>query len=213
MAQGVANSWTRRDFMAGAALLALAVGVPVAAIKLSDLSGSAAEEAPSDRARALIREVSDLVLPRTGTAGAGDVGVGDFVILALAHGLEGARAPLEPTAAAAFTPFLRRDGSLRYLDWLEAELDKRGSGDFLRRAPAERLAILSRLDAEAFAPEVKGHPWKVLKGLILTGYYTSETGGAKELHYELVPGRWDADVPCKPGTIAWSSDWTAVDFG
>lgn len=210
MAQAVADSWSRRDFLGGAALLALAVGVPLAAVELSDLSS---DDLPSDRVRQLIREVSDLVLPRTGTAGAGEVGVGDFVILALAHGLEGTRAPMASAAAPPFAQFLRRDGSLRHLDWLESELDRRSGGDFLARASSDRLTILTKLDAEAFAPEAKDHPWKTIKGLILTGYYTSETGGAKELRYELVPGRWDADLPLKPGDIAWSSDWTAVDFG
>jgi len=52
-----------------------------------------------------------------------------------------------------------------------------------------------------------------VKGLILTGYYTSEVGGARELRYELVPGRYDPKVPITPETRAWSSDWTAVDFG
>jgi hypothetical protein len=49
--------------------------------------------------------------------------------------------------------------------------------------------------------------------LILTGYYTSEIGGARELQYELTPGRYDPAVAIRPGERAYSSDWTAVDFG
>ena len=48
--------------------------------------------------------------------------------------------------------------------------------------------------------------------LILTAYYTSETGGSRELQYELVPGKWEPDLPFVPGSRAWSSDWTAVEF-
>ena len=73
--------------------------------------------------------------------------------------------------------------------------------------------MLAKLDGEAFAEGAQDHPWKVIKGLILTGYYTSEVGGSKELRYELVPGRWDPDLPLKPTDRAFSSDWTAVDFG
>jgi hypothetical protein len=51
------------------------------------------------------------------------------------------------------------------------------------------------------------------QGLILTGYYSSEAGASKELQYNLIPGRWDADIPLKPGDRAYSSDWTAVEFG
>ncbi|MBX9664658.1 MAG: gluconate 2-dehydrogenase subunit 3 family protein, partial [Novosphingobium sp.] len=38
-------------------------------------------------------------------------------------------------------------------------------------------------------------------------------GGSKELNYELVPSRFDPKVPVTPATRAYSSDWTAVDFG
>jgi len=205
-----AQGWRRRDFARAAALLALAAGVPAASVRATMVSG---DEAPSGRRRALMKEVSQRVLPRTTTPGAGDVGVGDFVILALAHGLDRSRAPVASAAAPALARFLRRDGSLRQLDWLEAELDRRARGDFLRAPLSVRTEILTRLDAEAFAPATQDHPWKTIKGLILTGYYTSEVGGAQELRYELVPGRWDPDVPLAPDARAFSSDWTAVDFG
>lgn len=205
------NGWSRRDWIGGAALFAMAAGLPFAAVRMSDLD---AEDVPSDRQRMLIRDVAQLTIPRTGTPGAGEVGVGDFVVLALAHGLEGSR---EPGASAAIqgahARFRRRDGTLRHLDWLEDELDRRGRSDFLAQARETRSAVLERLDAEAFAEGAEAHPWRTLKALILTGYYTSEIGGSRELRYELVPGRWDPDIPLNSGDRAWSSDWTAVDFG
>jgi hypothetical protein len=210
MTQAEESGWNRREFVAAAATLAVIVGVPVGVIKLTNLS---ADEAPTDRQRALMRDVSQLVLPRTQTPGAGETGVGDFVILALAHGLDGSRGADVGAALPNVTRYRRSDGSLRMLNWLENELDQRGRGDFLARSTAERLQALAKLDADAFAEGVGGHPWKTIKGLILTGYYTSEIGGSKELRYELVPGRWDPDLPQKPGDRAWSSDWTAVDFG
>ncbi len=193
--------------MGGAALLALALGVPVAAIRLSEFD---ADEAPSERQRALLREVSQLVIPRTKTPGAGDVGAGDFVLLALAHGLEKSR---EPWAGEGQSTFLRVDGSLRMADWLEHELNQRVGGDFLRRDGAARAKALAALDVEAFAESAAPSPWKVITGLVLTGYYTSEAGGSQELRYELVPGHYEAKVQLKPGDAAFSSDWAAVDFG
>lgn len=205
-----ATGWNRRDFLGGAALLALALGVPVGALSLTHLQ---AEDAPTDRQRLLARHVSQLVIPRTETPGAGDVGTGDFLILALAHGLEGTRAPVAAAAMPAFGAFQRGDGSLRHLAWLEHELDRRANGDFLARPPEQATALLAALDAEAYAEGAPPHPWKPIKALILTGYYTSEAGGSKELRYELVPGRFDPDLPATPQTRAYSSDWTAVDFG
>ena len=65
----------------------------------------------------------------------------------------------------------------------------------------------------AYANGMDGHPWRTIKTLILTGYYTSEVGASQELRFELVPGRWDPALPVTAETRACSSDWTAVDFG
>ncbi len=205
----IAKGIDRREFLSGAALLALALGIPAAAVRLSQIAD---DDLPSPRQRLLAREVSQIVLPRTGTPGAGEVGVGDFLILAFAHGLEDSRAPVaNPTDEP-----LRADGSLDHLAWLERTLDRASGGDFLRLAPQKRAQVVAALDTTAFPP---GPPpadpssWAKIKGLILTGYYTSQTGAAQELRYELVPGRFDNDIPLAPGYRAWSSDWTAVEFG
>lgn len=205
------RGWNRRGFLGGAALLALAIGVPVAGVALSDLDD---DDAPTERQRLLMKQVSQGVLPATDTAGAGDVGVGDFVILALAHGLDGTRDPAGSSEMPwAFPEYRRRDGSLRFVDWLEHTLDLSANGDYLRRSPEEQHRVLAALDSEGFAEGNDTHPWRKIKGLILLGYYTSRVGGSEELRFELVPGRYDPAVPMGPDTRAWSSDWTAVDFG
>lgn len=202
--------WNRRELLGGAVLLAAVVGIPAAVL----MSQADDDDAPSDRQIELMRTVSEHVIPATGTPGAGTVGVGDFVILALAHGLDGTRMPAGPAAMPYNVADYRRpDGSLRYLDWLERTLDRAANGNWVGHPPARREAVLAALDAEAFAQGADAHPWRKLKGLILTGYYTSEVGGSKELNYELVPGRYDPMIPLKPGDRAYSSDWTAVDFG
>ena len=154
-----------------------------------------------------MREVAEHVIPTTGTPGAGVVGAGDFVLVALAHGLSGTRKP--PAADPSFAPHLRPDGSLDHAAWLEVRLGAK----WLALPPARRHEALAALDAAAYKGEPAAAPWRAIKGLILTGYYTSEIGGSKELNYELVPGRFDPKVPVTPETRAYSSDWTAVDFG
>ncbi|RIV87742.1 gluconate 2-dehydrogenase subunit 3 family protein [Aurantiacibacter zhengii] len=205
------TGWQRRDFLAGAALFALAVGIPVAGVTLSDLDE---RDAPTERQRLMMRLVSQAVLPATDTPGAGDVGVGDFVIVALAHGLEGTREPVGSAEMPwTFPEYQRPDGSLRYVNWLEATLDRSANGDFIRQDTDARTRTLAKLDSEAFAEGGDAHPWRKLKALILTGYYTSRVGGSEELRFELVPGRYDPVVPLEPGSRAWSSDWTGVEFG
>ena len=54
--------WNRRDFIGAAALLALAVGVPVATIPMSHLEPS---ESPNEQQVALLRDGAQLIIPRT----------------------------------------------------------------------------------------------------------------------------------------------------
>jgi hypothetical protein len=168
----------------------------------------------SDRQRAMLREVAQLTIPRTDTPGAADVGTHDFVILALAHGLDGTRQPAAgESIPASIRYYQRQDGSLDHLQWLENALDTRAGGDFLAAPAGRKAAALAAIDAEAFASRDSQSPWAPVKALILTGYYTSEAGGSQELRYELVPGRYDPDIPLAATDRAWSSDWTAVEFG
>lgn len=191
---------SRRAFLAGATIFALVTGLPVRAIEAVDL--------PSPELAHLLNTISQLVIPRSDTPGAGEVGVGAFLSLALAHGLEGTRDRVRNPAPD--WP-LRADGSLRHDLWLAQDLQRRGGQDFLVLSPTAQAETLAALDREAF--RAGSSPWLPIKALILTGYYTSEAGGSQELQYSAVPGRWDADIPLKPGDRAWSSDWTAVEFG
>lgn len=198
---------SRREFSAGLALLAL---VSPAVAQAAATHGHKAAPQPH---LALLREVAQLVLPRTATAGAGEVGVGAFVLLGLAHGLEETHAPVPEAARTRVAGHVGSDGRLDYAGWLDATLNARAGGRFLAQPPARRHAVLAALDAEAFAADAGWQPWIAIKKLILLGYYTSETGGSKELQYVHVPGRFDPDVPLKPTDAAFSSDWTGVDFG
>jgi hypothetical protein len=193
------SGWTRRGFLGAAALVALQSAVPDGAAVLQRLDP---HDAPTPRQRKLMRMVADHVIPATDTPGAGAVGAGDFAIIALAHGLDGTRKPQEGA-------FLRADKSLDHVRWLEHQLGPK----WPTKPHAQQYAALAALDAAAYANDPAAAPWRRVKGLILTGYYTSEIGGSKELHYELVPGRFDPKVAVTPATRAYSSDWTAVDFG
>lgn len=198
------TGWSRRSFLGAASLVALLSSAPGGAEVLKSLDPKAA---PTPRQRKLMRMVAEHVIPTTDTPGAGAVGAGDFVLVALAHGLEGTRKP--PAADPSLTPYLRSDGSLDHAAWLDGKLGPA----WLALPPARQSEQLALLDASAFKGDPAAAPWRAIKALILTGYYTSEVGGSKELNYELVPGRFDPKVPVTPDTRAYSSDWTAVDFG
>ncbi|MCB2065023.1 MAG: gluconate 2-dehydrogenase subunit 3 family protein [Erythrobacter sp.] len=192
------TGWNRREFVRAAALLGTALGLPgcVTATALDPAL------APTIDELALANTVADLVIPATETPGAAEADVGAFVLLALAHGLEGARDPLAAGAiTAAIRPHLRADGSLDHMRWLASAL------------PAPSPSSLAALDAAAFANQPDAQPWRLLKRLILTGYYTSQIGGSQELQYAAAPGRFDPMVPLTPETRAYSNEWNGVEFG
>ena len=84
---------------------------------------------------------------------------------------------------------------------------------FLGETITLRLDKVRAHDAAANAAAAGAHPWRKVKALILLGYYTSEIGGAQELRYAPLPGRFDPAVPLQPGERAYSNEWTGVEFG
>lgn len=200
----------RRQLLGASLLLALGAGTPLA---LWQRRQSGETGIADDRQRALAERVSDLVIPATDTPGALAAKVPEWLLLALSHGQAGtADAPVGPYAVARSVASQAPKG-LSYLDAVGARLNAMAGGDFVSLPPARQHALLSDLDAAAFTPGHEDDPWHKIKELILTGYYTSEIGGSQELRYELVPGRWDPNIPIGPNDRAFSSDWTAVDFG
>lgn len=161
------------------------------------------------RGQQLLDRVCDLTIPDTDTPGAVKAGVPAFVTLAIAHDIARSKAAV---AAALFTGG-KAPAYAGLLDWLGFELDLKAGGAFLPARRDVQQEALAALDTAAYAKGGEKSPWRVLKGLIVTGYYTSEIGGSQELRFELVPGRFDPDVAVGPNERAWSSDWTAVDFG
>jgi hypothetical protein len=203
------TDWSRREFAKAGGLLAVLLSLPLAGCNL--LAGTD-DEVPDERQIAVFHAMAQAVIPATDTPGAGDVGTGEFVLLALAHGLEGTRQPFT-SARWAHAGQLRDDGSLKYPFWLDETLNGRSGGDWLAQDEASRSAVLSALDKEAFADDARDHPWRAIKALVLLGYYTSEQGASQELIYDPVPGTFNSRVPVTSGTRAISNDWTAVEFG
>ena len=188
------STLSRRDVLLSSA--AAAVGMTLSPQLVWSVARSA--KAKPTAARPLIDDLCDAVIPATATPGARVAGVGAFVELAAAHGVNGASDVLLSTFANA--------------------LDELAGGAYLQQPEERRRALLADIDARAFAkPEDRTLPetlrqWPKLKGLIVIGYYTSEVGASEELRYILVPGKFEPDVPLEPGDRAWSSDWTGVKF-
>jgi hypothetical protein len=178
----------RRELLIGAGLMAAAgtVWVAVRQSAAADVLGAGA--APTTDA--LLDAVCDLVIPDTDTPGARSAGVPQFMVLAMQHGLAGTT---------------DEDRSQ-----LESLLNAAAGSSFVALSHERQLALLTDVDAKAYA--TPGSVWPRIKQLVLMGYYSSQIGASQELQYQLVPGRYDTDLPVKPGDRAWSSDWLGQGF-
>jgi len=131
-----------------------------------------------------VATIAELIIPKTDTPGAREAGVPAFIDVMLADwGDDDQR--------KVFTAGL-------------ANLDERSRAlfgkDFIACSPIQQTQILTDLDAELARlrdtkADMSKNFFQGMKWLTLTGYYTSEIGATSELHYRVVPGRYE---PCYP---------------
>lgn len=177
-----------RQLGQAAGALAIWRTLPVASwAALGDSAGWSSHEVD------LLTIVGDTIIPSTAdSAGAGAIHIGRFVVMMLEE--------CHPRAAAEqVRAFLGR-------------LDSRdGNGrepPFVQRSPADQEKLLTELEArtiDAGSTEPWADGWRLVKRLTLLGYFTSEPGATKALHYDPVPGAYRGSVPAGPTTKAWAT--------
>lgn len=156
----------------GASLLSACGG----RVTLSALAPGAPPRFYAERDMAVLSRVSDLLLPRTETPGALDVGVPALLDQLMAEWASRETRAAHSAALAA----------------LDARLGERSGGDFLAASDPVAREALASVDAAAFAGEpLEGYAG--LKGLITQAYFATEGGALEEERWVAVPGRWD---PC-----------------
>ena len=136
---------------------------------------------------AIAGAVAERILPRTDTPGARDVGVPAFIDLMFGKCLAASDKQVVATGLA--------DG--------EAASVAAHKKSFLQLTDAQQDALLTTL-AEASKTKVRTF-FHQFKELTVLGYFTSETVGKTVLHYDPVPGRFDACIPlAEVGNRAWT---------
>jgi gluconate 2-dehydrogenase gamma chain len=141
---------------------------------------------------ATVKAMAEVLLPRTDTPGAADVGATEFIDLMLTEWCEGSERTL----------------FLNGLADVDARSQKLFSLDFMSCNPAQQGSILEALGDQMteeierarnaaiseWAPEGNRNFYSMFRWLTLTAYYTSEQGATQELRYEVIPDRHDACV-------------------
>jgi len=168
------------------------------------LSGCEAAPAPAGWTPAVLSAaqldvltaVVDVIIPRTGTPGAVDVGVPAFIDLLLDRWAEqDQRSDVLAGLDQLGEGFLSSDAEARAT--LLTPLDEEGVR--AREAAQAREAVQARDDDD------EPLPWfATLKEWTLSGYYTSEAGATQELRWLAIPGRWDADIPLDEVGRSWA---------
>jgi len=172
------------------ALLGLAaLGIDAKALAAAAAKPAIAPELFTPDELRLTGVLAELIIPRTGTPGALDVGAHRTIDHLLA-------VCTLPPAQAAF-----RAGLARIDAAAQAQEHKR----FTLLAPARQEALLRALDAGA-APfsAADARFFRQLKGYVAFAYYTSEAGASQELAYLPVPGGFKGDLKVTPSTRTWA---------
>ena len=183
----------RREALRRAALL---LGGVLSAPAIAGVLAGCDSRSADGQWRALTRDQGELVatiaehiIPETDTPGARAAGVNRFIDKML----------------AGHYPAEDRERVLKGLGELDASADRVCGRAFIRCSPDEQRALLTRLDAEAFAPERREPHWfRTIKELTVVGYYTSEIGATQELRHVGVPGRFEGCVPLDQIGRTWA---------
>jgi hypothetical protein len=167
----------------------------------------------------LVATVAEHMIPTTDTPGARAAGVHRFIDTMLAEYYTSAErqdfiaglADLDARArTAAGRTFLHSDRRQQrtILDAVDREAfpgaENRGAADVAKNASKETERGGGGTVAATESRLTKRHYFRTMKELVILGYYTSQIGATKELHYQQVPGRFDGCVPLAKIGRAWA---------
>jgi hypothetical protein len=141
-----------------------------------------------------VRRIADVIIPETDTPGAAAAGVHRFIDSMVGEG------------------FLEEDRQhfMQGLADLDARCQDRYGAPFVDLSLEEQRAEVAEMDDRVFGPDapevdLDDPPFfRIMKELVIVGYYTSEIGASQELKINLVPGRYDGDVPFDEIGRAWA---------
>ncbi len=131
---------------------------------------------------ALLAEVADVIIPTTGTPGAKAAGVEKFITRVI-------RDCYQLDEQKKFY------ASLEKLDQDSREAFGKGFGELDATQKKEMVKRSTTADKPFFVQ---------MKGLTVTGYFTSEIGATQALDYLPIPGRFDGSYPMKKGQKSWA---------
>lgn len=164
-----------------AILLGGTLSLPAQAALLGQKINTEPVDLPADQ-QALIASLAEVIIPATDTPGAKEAGVGSFIV----------RVIRDCTGKDQQTKFLE---GLQKTNVLSQKAFSKPFVELSSLQQTEVVGQLAREEKEIFLS---------LRELTIVGYFTSELGATKALEYLPVPGRFQGDLPLKPGQRVWA---------
>jgi len=146
---------------------------------------------------ATVRVMAEMILPRTDTPGATDVGTSEFIDLMLTEWYDDSERARFLNGLADVD---RRSQSLFGKDFVDCHAMQQAeiiTALGVKMAEGAELSPGRERSLQGSAPRTGESFYPMLRRLSLTAYYTSEAGATAELHYEMIPDHFDA---CAPGS-------------
>ena len=142
--------------------------------------GSSVNYTPEQEA--LLADVADVIIPTTGTPGAKAAGVEKFItrVVRDCYQIDEQKKFYDGLA------LLNKDSNDTYGKSFSA-LDTKQKNEIVKRATTSNKPFFVQM-----------------KGLTVTGYFTSETGATQALDYLPIPGRFDGSWPMPKGQKSWA---------
>lgn len=132
---------------------------------------------------AIVGQVADIIIPKTDTPGAKEVGVPSFIDTILKDCYKKEDQERFIAGLKAFDEDANKDLGDAFMD-----LDEEQQVEFVKKKHDE--AIKAERESKQPRPFIL-----TMKELTLLGYFTSEVGATKVLQYEAVPGSYKGCIP------------------
>lgn len=128
----------------------------------------------SDDQLALIGAIADTIIPRTDTPSATDVKVPAFIDVIVSENYTDNQ----------------RTAFVNALPQLETALRGADGTSFVAMDAEHRAVALGNVERASRQPQPNATYWR-LKGLVIHGYFTSESVAKQVLHYNMMPGHYN----------------------
>lgn len=185
----------RRDLIKHLALIS---GLVISSTSLESLAAALLKPTDMSRAKgkllnadqlALLRDLSDLIIPATDTPGAVATGAHDFINY------------FAPACLSSDQQTQLTTG----LDSIAKQSQSLFNKPFIQLSPADKIDLLTRMEkAEAPYTKTDREQIKFIKSLVTFAYYTSQAGATQELAYLAIPGGYKGNFKFSTVGKAWA---------